>query len=334
MRARLALLTLPLAALAVGCPDGDETDREWREAFDATDTGWLLNVWGPSGDDLYTVGGTPESGVVMHFDGAEWSELDTGLDVPLLNWVHGFGPDSIWMVGNEGTVIHWDGAAWARQELETPTDQALWGVWGAAPDDLWAVGGNGRSEGQATILRYDGTTWRTVPVPDLERSNVFAFFKVWGTAADDVWIVGQRGVVLQWNGVDFTEHLVGTSDDLISLWGTGPDHIAVVGGRGNGVITTWDGTDWHTMGLAPLPGLNGVWMRRPDVIHVVGALGTIATVDFETLAVEEDFQDTAADFHAVYGDPSGTLTAVGGNLAQVAGPYRGIAYTRSLGDDE
>ena len=204
-----------LVVLAIGCPNGDEPDREWQPAFDATEVGWLLNVWGPAGDDLYAVGGAPDTGVVMHYDGTEWSEVDTGLDVPLLNWIHGFGPDSIGMVGNEGTVIHWDGSAWTRQELETPTDQDLWGVWGAAPDDLWAVGGNGRAEGQATILRYDGTTWRTVPVPDLERSNVWAFFKVWGTGADDVWIVGQRGAVLQWNGTDFTEHLVGTRGRVV-----------------------------------------------------------------------------------------------------------------------
>lgn len=323
-----------MVLLAAACPDGGGESRQWREAFDATETGWLLNVWGPSGDDLYAVGGSPDTGVVMHHDGDGWSELDTGLDVPLLNWTWGFGPDRIWMVGNGGTIIHWDGSTWTRQELETPTDQALWGVWGASPDDLWAVGGNGRAEGQATILRYDGSVWRTVAVPALERSNVWAFFKVWGTGPDDVWMVGQRGAVLQWNGSELVEHLVGTSEDLISVWGTGPDHIAVVGGRGNGVVSTWDGAEWHTDPLAPVPGLNGVWMRRPDVVHAVGALGTIVTIDFDTHDVTESYQDTADDFHSVFGDPSGHITTVGGNLAQVAGPYRGIAYTRALGDDE
>jgi len=332
---RPTLPALCLAFVLAGCPSGDDPPSyEWEEAFDASSTGWLLNVWGPSGDDLYAVGGSPDTGVMMHWDGESWSEVDLGLDVPLLNWIYGFGPDDIWAVGDDGTIIHWDGSEWTLVPPATPTDQNLWGVWGASSDDMWAVGGNGRAEGQATILRYDGSEWSAVEVPELMRSMVWAFFKVWGTSSDNVYIVGQRGAVLQWNGTELVEHLVGTSDDLISLWGTGPDRIGVVGGRGNGVVSTWDGTEWHTESLAPLPGLNGVWTRRPDVLHVVGIEGTIAVVDFETLEYRDDYQDTRLAFHAVFGDDGDKLTTVGGNLANPAGPYQGIAYTRDLREDE
>lgn len=315
-----------------GC-SGPDPAVGWAPAFDATDTGWLLNVWGPSGDDLRAVGGDPDRGCVVHYDGTSWDVEPMGLDVPLLNWTHGFASGETFVVGNRGTVIELGPEGW-RQHGGVPTDQDLWGVWGAAPDDLWAVGGNGRAEGQATILRYDGASWRTVEVPALMRARVWAFFKVWGTASDDLWIVGQRGAVLHWDGSELIEHLVGASDDLISVWGTGPDRVAVVGGRGNAVVATFAGNGWTSRTLAPLPGLNGVWMRDPDVLHVAGIEGTLASVDFETLAYTEEPSGTRQTFHSVFGDDRGRLTAVGGSLASPVAPFEGVAYARALGEGE
>lgn len=329
------LLTIVL--LLGGCPGGGGEGGEksgWSEAFDATEIGWLMHVWGPSGDDLYAVGGEPDRGVVVHFDGDAWTPAELGVDVPLLNWSFGFGPDDVWTVGNGGTILHWDGSSWTRHALDPATDQDLWGIWGASTDDLWAVGGNGRAEGQATIYRWDGVAWTAMAVPELMRERVWAFFKVWGTATDDVWIVGQSGAILHWDGAALVEHGAGTGLDLISVWGTGRDRVAAVGGRGNGVLATWDGTSWRSTDLAPLPGMNGVWMRHPDVVHAVGQFGTIVTIDFDTHEYEPDYQDTAHALHAIYGDPGGTLTTVGGNLSDVSGPYRGIALSRALEDSE
>ncbi|MFT7583585.1 MAG: hypothetical protein ACI9MR_005272 [Myxococcota bacterium] len=326
-----------LAFALAGCdplPGEDSTD--WEPAFDAASTGWLLSVWGPSADDLYSVGGEPAAGVVVHFDGSSWQNVDTQLAVPLLNWVFGFGSDNVVAVGNNGTIVRYDGATWTSET--TPTDQDLWGVWGASADDLWAVGGRGRTDGDATILRYDGTTWTQVTIPTLQKANVRAFYKVWGTAADNVYIVGQNGAVLRWDGTQLNEELVGASDDLIALWGTGPDRIVIVGGRGNGIVTTWDGTTWETKNLAPLPGLNGVWLRDDAVAHVVGGLGTVATIDIASLTATKvsssDGIDTPHDMHAIFGDSSGQLTTVGGSLRQPFAPFIGVAYTRGLNDGE
>lgn len=315
--------------LLLACP-GDDA-RPWQEAFDASEVGWLLSVWGPSPDDLYTVGGqgTPSRGVAWHRGADGWAPLDLGVDVPLLNWVFGFGPDDIFMVGDDGAIVHWDGRAFTRQT--SPTDQALWGVWGAARDDVYAVGGDPFPGGAPTVLHYDGAAWSTVDLPDLTRANVFAFFKVWGSGPSDVWVVGQRGAVLHWDGSAWTEVLIGTGEDLISVWGTGPDRIAVVGGRGNGWLFTFDGEEWRGTQPSGMPGFNGVWMRRPDVIHVVGAEGQIAIFDFDTHEVlRDDYQDTRLDFHAIFGDGE-RLTTVGGNFNMPMGPFQGLAYERRLG---
>ena len=307
---------------------------EWREAFAARDVGWFLSIWGSRADDLYAVGGRPDAGVVMRFDGNAWRSVDLGVSVPLLNWVFGFSPTDVTVVGNGGTILHFDGGSWSTES--TTVTQDLWGVWGTRRDALWAVGGNGRSEGQATLLRRDGSGWRRVPTPGLSRPNVNAFFKVWGAADDDVYVVGQQGAILHFDGTGWAEIPSGTGEDLISLWGTGPDRIVVVGGRNNGQVVTFDGNTWTHRSLAPLPGLNGVWMRRPDVVHVAGAGGTLATLrlpDFSLVPADLEPRVTD-DFHAVFGAPGGRLISVGGSLIRPTAPFEGLAYERELSDEE
>lgn len=306
----------------------------WLPAFDTSSTGWLLNAWGSSGDAMYMVGGTTIAGVVLRYDGARASTVSLGVDVPLLNWAFGFGPSDVTVVGNRGTIVHFDGGVWTKQA--SPTTEDLWGIWGAAPNDLWAVGGRGLAEGQATLLHFDGATWSTARLPSLQKPNVWQLLKVWGTDAENVYAVGQRGVVLHWDGHAWTEELVGASDDLVSLWGTDREHIVAVGGRSNGIVSVWDGKVWHTTSLAPLPGLNGIWMRTPRKAHVAGAYGTLAALDLTTMTVvTADVDQRQQDFHGIFGDPSGRLWAVGGNLA-VANPpkFSGLAYSRSLGAEE
>lgn len=323
-----------LSLVLSGCPS-DPEGAEWGPAFDAATVGWLLSVWGPSGDDLYAVGGTPDAAAVMHYDGTSWTAKDLGLQAPLLNWVYGFSATDITAVGAQGTILHYDGTQWSTQTTTATED--LWGVWGAAPDDLWAVGGRGREAGQQTILHYDGQAWTKIKTPELSRPNVFAFFKVWGSAANDVYVVGQRGAVLHYDGQAWTELLVGTSEDLISVWGTSKDNVVIVGGRNNGQIAVWNGQQWRQESLAPLPGLNGVWLRNSNVAHVVGADGVLATVDLATLTYVDQTPlevNPILDFHAVFGDSQGKLTTVGGSFRFVDGPYEGVAYTRDLLEED
>lgn len=324
--------TCLLALSTSGCPGGDNPDMgagpgAWAEAFPAEDQGWFLSTFSPAPGIRYAVGGTPDQGRIMRDDGSGWSTVDPGVQVPLLNWVFGSSESDLTFVGNEGTILHYDGSTYTMATATTTQD--LWGVWGSASNDLWAVGGNGRDEDNATILRYDGTSWRHVPRPTIARPRVGAFFKVWGTSADNLYIVGQRGVILHWNGSDFTEIETAASEDLVALWGTGPDRIAIVGGRSNGQIVTYNGTEWTRKSLAPLPGLNGVWMGSPETVHIGGEDGILARVDFDTLEVTREEAPTSLVIHAIYGDSTPRLTAVGGSLLSTQPPFRGVALERS-----
>jgi hypothetical protein len=167
-------------------------------------------------------------------------------------------------------------------------------------------------------------------MPVLERPNVKAFFKVWGSGVDDVYIVGQNGAVLHWDGESLVELHVGVGEDLIDVWGTGPDRVAVIGGRKNGAGALWDGAGWRVLDLAHFPGLNGVWLRR-DIVHVVGSNGTAGVIDFTTGEATRVSIDTPVYLHAIHGSPDGTVTAVGGNFfTGKNGPFDGEVLTRPL----
>lgn len=322
-----AIAALPACEEPAAPPSGPGT---WTEAFDASSL-WLLSVSGTSATDLWAVGGQPDQGRIMRFDGAWWEQPVEG-GVPLLNWVHAFAPDDVMIAGNGGTILRWDGAT--LRPMDTPTDQDLWGLWGATPNDVWAVGGRGMKDEDRTVLRWDGTSWKAVELPPLERPKVSAFYKVWGSSGNDVYIVGRNGAVLHWDGAVIEELGVGASTDLIGVWGTGPDRVVIVGGRAGGVVSRWDGKSWRTEQLPTLPGINGVWMRSPDRFHVAANQGTLASFDFETLTPTVDAIDTEVDFHGLFGDPSGRLWAVGGNFLYAGGPWIGAALERRLGDEE
>ncbi|MCA9582448.1 MAG: hypothetical protein KC416_11680 [Myxococcales bacterium] len=326
-------MRFPLAIAAgalLGCttPSPDPESVAWSAPADEAALPWLLSVWGPSSTELFAVGGSPEEGFLTRYDGSEWRAEDVG-EVPLLNWVFGFQVDDVTVVGNGGTILHWDGDTWEKET--SPTTQNLWGVWGTSPDNRWAVGGNAvAADGVPTLLHDDGTGWSTVELPPLMRPKVYALFKVWGTDENNVYAVGQRGTVLHWDGSVLTEELVGTGEDLISLWGSGRDRIMAVGGRSNGVVVLWNGDAWSSLAFDnefPLPALNGIWMDPLGQSFVVGIEGTIAQITPDSTRYARQSIDSRLTFHGVFGDGE-RITAVGGNLANPMGPFRGILRTR------
>lgn len=328
------------SSIADAGPDADAGGPE--TPFDAELLGgWGLHVIGRDASDIWVAGGTPDRGTLLHYDGSDWTPESLPADTPLLNWVMPFPDGQVAVAGNGGTVL-WRAAGatdWTVQQ--TPTTEDLWGIWGSAPDDVWAVGGRGRAEGQATVLRFDGTSWTAATLPELERPGVNAWFKVWGTGADNVYIVGQRGGCLRWDGTTLTEFGVGTSEDLISLWGTGPDDILLVGGRGNGVLAHWNGESWHSESISPAPGVNGVWMPAPGEFWLAGVRGmlrrgTVTASDDGAGGLVRGFDvpRTAplaeADLHAVYGIEGYGLVTVGGNFGAPNGPYEGLAFQKTV----
>lgn len=324
-------------ATTMGEVDDDATADDtgpsspWATSLEVDESvGAFLSVWGPSEANLYAVGGQSGApgeitvGAMYRYDGSEWTPEDLPPDTPTLNWIFGVENTRI-TVGDYGTILvrSGDSGEWVKHACMTILP--LWGVWGAAPDDLWIVGGDGFQR-DPVLCHFDGAMATPVayPMPSVES---FALFKVWGTSADHVFAVGDAGLVFHYDGAEWTEQPTGTSSDLISLWGRGPDEILAVGGRSSGVLTRWNGNAWTTTELPEVPGLNGIFMNDDGVATVVGVTGTAGRVAAGADVLELEDPGTLQALHAAYGAPGGPVFAAGGSL-DMAPPYTGIVLTR------
>jgi hypothetical protein len=63
----------------------------------------LRGVWGASANDVFVAG---TSGVIFHYDGANWNSMDSGTSESLYGGVWGTSGSSVWAVGNGGTILH------------------------------------------------------------------------------------------------------------------------------------------------------------------------------------------------------------------------------------
>ncbi|HZS35507.1 MAG TPA: hypothetical protein VFF06_01705 [Polyangia bacterium] len=126
-------------------------------------------------------------------------------------------------VGEAGTVYHSSdgGESWFQQTTGVPED--LRAVWGAAPDELYAVGDGGR------ILRsrHEGE-WVALASGTDEDLRA-----VWGAGPRDIYVAGDAGTVLH-------------STDRGATWrrldsGTDEDLRAISAAPGGGVIVVGEG---------------------------------------------------------------------------------------------
>jgi len=325
-------LTL-LSSVTLGCPEPEESGvypdpgGPWTRALEVDrSTGAFLSVWGASSDDVWAVGGQvaaindPGRGAIYRRTDEAWTPVEVPADTPLLNWVHGHG-DEVWAVGNSGSALRFDGSAW--QPVDTGVEIPLWGVFVFSPSEVWAVGGDAfTTTTPGVILRYDGTTWSESPLPELDRDSG-AVFKIFGFSPDDLHAVGARGVLLHYDGSAWAQMPSGTSNDMISLWGTDADNLVAVGGRAVGTIGRWDGSAWTIEDIGMLPGLNGVWVDPEGRATVVGNSGASAII---REGFDAELEDTTVSFevlHAVFGLEDGTRISVGGTLNS-SPPYAGI----------
>lgn len=99
----------------------------------------LNGVWGAAADDVFAVG---RDGLILHWDGAEWLEMDSGTSEHLLD-VRGASGTDVYAVGEAGTILHYDGAEWNRVELSFPFRSRLRSVWVEPGSDVVVVGDAG-----------------------------------------------------------------------------------------------------------------------------------------------------------------------------------------------
>ncbi|MFW6125591.1 MAG: glucosyltransferase-I, partial [Chloroflexota bacterium] len=94
----------------------------------------LIAVWAFGEDDAFAVG---QEGVIIHFDGDEWSDLDSNISEDLAA-VWGTDEDQVLAVGEDGTILHYDGDTWT--DMDGAMSRHLNGLWSGTgvEDGVWA----------------------------------------------------------------------------------------------------------------------------------------------------------------------------------------------------
>src|SRR5579871_4178508 len=106
-------------------------------------------------------------------------------------WAVGTSPVA---AGNRATAAEWTGRSWATTQTPDPGTKAddLLGVSGSSASDAWAVGyqeARGSKWQQTLAMHWDGSTWSTVPAPNVgTKNNVLT--AVASSGPSDVWAVG------------------------------------------------------------------------------------------------------------------------------------------------
>ncbi len=322
--------SLLLGAFIAGChgPDDSACTAAWEAPLDDADADdqdlgcAILSVAADGPGDAYFAGGSlgvePAKGCALHFDGEQWTELD--LDVPETYWWVAMTPSgAAWLVGEDGLAVRWGGGVGTR--FETGVDATLFGVWAAADDDVWAVGGSDGGGDSDVLLHFDGAAWTQVAPPEVRGTY---YFKVWGAAADDVWVVGAEGLILHYDGQAWSLHTewtdeYGTAPRLFTVHGRAADDVWAVGE--STTVLHFDGaswTEWEDPTGATVfgGGLTGVHVAPSGSVCVVGDGGVRFTIPTEGAHVETLPGATDPDLHATWCDDDGEEFAVGGNYLE------------------
>jgi hypothetical protein len=200
---------------------------------------------------VYAVG---SQGVVIRYDGSEWTVLHCGGE--RLNGVWASSPGNVIAVGAAGTVMRYDGRRWAT--MPTGTTAELLGIWGRAPYDVYVVGEVG------TVLHFNGTRWSAV------KSGV-------STAIRDVWgdksrcfAVGNGGTLLQLSPTSCRQIDYGTTVGLLGIGGSSATGIYSAGN--DGALLRYDGSSWARVRSGTLRSITRVCGTQDG--HLIAACGS------------------------------------------------------------
>jgi hypothetical protein len=170
------------------------------------------------------------------------------------------------------------------------TSGGLNGVAATSASNAWAVGATDTNEPLA--VRWNGTTWKRVPTPDLGGNGAVSgdFGGVAATSADNAWAVGTFGLMVyftlieHWNGTAWQwvgSPSPGSNAALGGVAATSADNAWAVGSyfdfdsaQEETLIEHWNGTAWAQV-PSPSPGtfdsLSGVTATSADNAWAVGS---------------------------------------------------------------
>lgn len=250
----------------------------WQAAYQVDGGRNLHGGWSANPQNAWVVG---LCWAYQRFEGGLWTSTDCKNDGSGMA-IWGSQRSPLLTVGTGGYFHLYHPWGWETQKL--PIDSDLWDVWGASPQDIYAVGEYGK------IMHYNGSTWSQLQ----GISNRQALNAIWGASAQDIFIVGDFGTILHYNGSGWVEQNSGTQETLFGVWGMSGGDVYAVGMHGT--ILHYDGTAWVVEDSATQINLSDVWgaanyLEDYYQVWVVGDPGLILTK-----TIPYDFQNQFLPF--------------------------------------
>ncbi|MDM8558970.1 hypothetical protein [Candidatus Parabeggiatoa sp. HSG14] len=190
-------------------------------------------------------------------------------------------------VSNEGRIVHLE--MLTLSEMDSGTNNDLFGIWGNSNNKLFAVGNNG------TIIYYNGTDWTSQQSNTLEH-----LYGIWGNSATDVFAVGLNGAIIHYDGSQWNVSQSNTNQDLFGIWGSSATDVFAIGSQGT--IIHYDGNQWAKMVSGTDNDLFGIWgISNNDIYVVTRDYNTI--IHYDGIEWKEMESDLSTDLFSAFKNP-------------------------------
>ena len=159
LRAATPFLALALVLVLVGAGgcNKNSADVIFPPEPPAPAMPWFYGVFGTAADNVYVAG---ESGVMYHWDGANWALQDLGTS-QAVSTIWGPGDGTLLLCGDGGLIMRNTGGGWSSMDSGTTED--LYGL-GNFQGDVYAVGNHG------VMRKFSGGSWQGAPTTAVIRN--------------------------------------------------------------------------------------------------------------------------------------------------------------------
>lgn len=164
-------------------------------------------------------------------DGICTERLESTPLVPLT--LFALAADDVWITDKSvpGRIYEWKPTGWTDRSVAVDYGGPL-EIWGTSASNLWSISMNG-------IWHWDGTRWT------LAETRWTNLRDIGGSAANDIWAVGSDGLIVHYDGTQWTEVPSATTATLWAVSVRAADD-AWATGDGTGVVH-WDGQAWKVI---------------------------------------------------------------------------------------
>ncbi len=159
--------------------DDDNLQPGRRDYFWTADTLWtqdffgITDMWGSSPNSIWMVaGGTSAKDCLWYYNGVKWARYNQLLS-PELTTVFGASSEEIWLGDAYGSIWRNRGSSWQKfQQLSLAgfDNIVIVSIYGNSANSLYIVGFANENTGtyyKGIILKYDGTNWKFLNIPDI-----------------------------------------------------------------------------------------------------------------------------------------------------------------------